>query len=107
MMARAGIRQADMARVIQIDEKTLVKHYGHELDTATAHANTQVASTLYEKAIGGDTTACIFWLKTRAGWREAKDVNVQVKQTELGDDELIERAAAIVGGTGLAKTAAS
>jgi hypothetical protein len=29
-----------------------------------------VARSLYAQAIGGNTTAQIFWLKTRAGWRE-------------------------------------
>ena len=39
-------------------------------DRAAAEANSQVAQTLFKKAIAGDTTAAIFWLKCRAGWRE-------------------------------------
>ena len=30
----------------------------------------EVANALFEKALGGDTAAAIFFLKTRAGWSE-------------------------------------
>ena len=42
------------------------------LDRAAAEANAQVAQSLYQQAISGkNTAATIFWLKTRAGWRES------------------------------------
>jgi hypothetical protein len=37
-----------------------------------SEANAQVAQSLYQQAISGkNTAATIFWLKTRAGWRES------------------------------------
>src|SRR6478609_2205365 len=52
------------------------KHFREELDTGAAKANTRVAEFLFEQATGqrGDgsaaVTAAIFWLKTRARWKE-------------------------------------
>lgn len=54
-----------------IAEKTLRKYFAAELETGTVKANAKVASTLYSKALNGDTTAMIFWLKTRARWKES------------------------------------
>tara|TARA_R110002049_G_scaffold281333_1_gene460850 strand:+ start:14143 stop:14532 length:390 start_codon:yes stop_codon:yes gene_type:complete len=69
-MAGYGIPQADIARVVGIDLKTLHKHYRHELDVGSAKATAEVAKTLYEQAIGGNIAALIFWMKARAGWSE-------------------------------------
>lgn len=74
-MASYGITQADICSVLDIDLKTLRKHYRYELDTALAKANSQVAQRLYQKALQGDTSSMIFWLKTRARWREGLDLS--------------------------------
>lgn len=54
-----------------IAEKTLRKYFQAELDTGRVKANAKIAMTLYSKALSGDTTAMIFWLKTRARWKES------------------------------------
>lgn len=69
-MVSYGIPQEDIAAVIGIDPKTLRKYYSHEIATATAKANSQVAQRLYKKCMADDTTSIIFWLKTRAKWAE-------------------------------------
>lgn len=72
-MAAYGIPEADIATVIEIDPKTLRCHYRKELDTGHIKANTKVAENLYRKAIGdgrASVVAAIFWLKTRARWKE-------------------------------------
>jgi len=71
-MSAVGIPQDSIARVLRdgIDEKTLRKHFRQELDTAATKANAKVAGTLYNKALSGDTTAAIWWSKTRMGWKE-------------------------------------
>ena len=70
-----GTTQADIARVLGIDEKTLRKHYRDELDLAKAKANATIGGALFNQAKSGDTSAMIFWMKTQAGWRERKDLN--------------------------------
>ena len=72
-MSAYGIPQERIASVIGVDSKTLRKHYRDELDNAETKANAKVAESLYRKATGegqGAVTAAIFWLKTRAGWRD-------------------------------------
>lgn len=70
MHAMVGTPQEDIARVLDIDSKTLRVHYRDELDLAVAKANATIGGALFNKAKGGDTAAMIFWMKTRAGWRE-------------------------------------
>ena len=69
-MAAYGIPEADIARVLNLDPKTLRKHYREELDLGETKANAQVAGYLFNAAKNGNVTAQIFWLKTRAKWRE-------------------------------------
>ena len=75
-MTACGIPQESQCLVIRngIDDKTLRKHFRHELDTAATKANTKVAGTLFNKAMGGDTTALIWWTKTRMKWSEKQEV---------------------------------
>ena len=72
-MAGYGVPEPSIARVVGIDAKTLRKHYREELDTGQIKATAKVAESLYRKALGDGSqsvTAAIFWLKTRAGWKE-------------------------------------
>src|SRR5687767_5705888 len=69
-MAAYGIPETDISRVVGIDAKTLRKHYREELDLGETKANAQVAGFLFNSARTGNVTAQIFWLKTRARWRE-------------------------------------
>jgi hypothetical protein len=65
-----GVRQEFIAQEVGVSRKTLQTHYREEIDLGAARANAQMAEALYKKAIEGDTTCMIFWLKTRAGWSE-------------------------------------
>ena len=69
-MAAYGIPETDISRVVGIDAKTLRKHYREELDLGETKANAQVAGFLFNSARSGNVTAQIFWLKTRARWKE-------------------------------------
>ena len=48
------------------------------IKTGKDKADLRVVSSLYNKAINGDTTAMIFWLKNRrpAEWKDRKDVGL-------------------------------
>ena len=69
-LAAYGIPEADISKVVGIDPKTLRKHYRDELDLGETKANAQVAGFLFKAASNGNVTAQIFWLKTRARWKE-------------------------------------
>jgi uncharacterized protein (DUF2342 family) len=85
-MAAYGVPETDIARVVAIDPKTLRKHYRDELDTGAIKANSRIAESLYKKATGEgpqSVTACIFWLKTRAHWKETTVNEVTVTTDPL------------------------
>ena len=87
-MAAYGIPEADIARVMEIDPKTLRRHYRSELDTGHIKANSRMAENLYKKAMGDGpqaVTATIFWLKTRARWRETTVSEVSITTDPLTD----------------------
>src|SRR6185436_11799188 len=95
-MAAYGIPEVDIAAVLGVDPKTLRKHYRDELDMGETKANAQVAGFLFNSARSGNVSAQIFWLKTRARWRETP---VELKHSgtigrrdmrELTDEELTE-----------------
>ncbi len=73
--ATMGTTQATIADLLGIDDKTLRKHYRTELDHSLAKANATVGGVLFNKAKAGDTTAMIFWLKTRAQWRDTTSID--------------------------------
>ena len=59
-----------MAAYLGMSVETLAKLYQQEIDKGRAVANLKIGQTLFTKAIGGDTAACIFWAKTQMGWKE-------------------------------------
>lgn len=73
--AIVGTRQESICAILGISVPTLLKHYRQELDNARDEANAAVGGALFNKAMSGDTTAMIFWLKTRARWKETVDIS--------------------------------
>ena len=69
-LAGLGVRQDDIARIVRCSPKTLRKRCRDDLDCGIAEANAIVSGSLFAAAKGGNVTAQIFWLKTRAQWRE-------------------------------------
>jgi hypothetical protein len=71
MLSTVGTRHEDIATVLNISADTLTKYYKEELDKGRIEANASVAETLFKQAKEGNTTAMIFWLKSRAKWKES------------------------------------
>jgi len=73
LMAGIGLTHDQIAKVVGVSDETLRKYYDKELETAAAMMNAQVAQNLFSIATSkasGCVPAAIFWMKTRAGWRE-------------------------------------
>jgi hypothetical protein len=51
---------------------TLRAHFATELVSGKGKANGQVGKTLFQKAMGGDTAAMIWWSKTQMRWAETQ-----------------------------------
>ncbi|CAH0447589.1 hypothetical protein LMG10661_03656 [Ralstonia syzygii subsp. syzygii] len=81
-LAAFGLRHSDICLFIRdakgkpISEPTMRKNFAVELDTGKLKANVKVAQTLYKKALSGDTTSMIFWLKAQAGWKDVQRVEL-------------------------------
>jgi hypothetical protein len=75
-----GWTNEQIANHLKINRDTLAKYYREELDTALEKTNLRVKQNLYNIAVDPNhkqsVTAAIFWLKTRARWRETDRLEV-------------------------------
>jgi hypothetical protein len=69
-LAGLGVPQDDIAKIVGCSPKTLRKRLRDELDRGVAEANAIVSGCLFAAAKAGNIAAMIFWMKTRAHWRE-------------------------------------
>lgn len=69
-LAGLGVPQDHIAKIIGCAPKTMRKRFRDELDRGVAEANATICGYLFAAAKAGNVTAQIFWLKTRAHWRE-------------------------------------
>lgn len=72
-LAGYGLSAAEIALVLDVDLEALKTGYSRELESAAIKANVRVAESLFRKATGEgreSVVAAIFWLKTRARWKE-------------------------------------
>jgi hypothetical protein len=81
-----GVNQTDICNFVldvrgkPISQDTLAAKFRRELDTGEVKANSKVAQSLFHQAtIEKNVTAMIFWLKTRARWRETDRLEVTGK----------------------------
>jgi len=68
--AEIGTPYAVIARIMGLSATTLKRRCRAELDAGVEIANARIALALFETAMGGNTTAMLWWEKTRAGRRE-------------------------------------
>ena len=97
MCAAAGLTAEQTAAMIihpvtnkAISRPTLFRIFGKELRDGLPRANVRIAGALYTAAINGDVGAMIFWLKTRANWRETHVIEVTPSPFALDLEKLDE-----------------
>jgi hypothetical protein len=90
-LAGVGVRQDDIAKIVGCAPKTLRKRLRDELDRGVAEANATISGYLFAAAKAGNIAAIIFWLKTRANWRErmAPDDSVPGSDTEANSNVVL------------------
>lgn len=71
-----GLPVHQIAALIQggISLETLYEHFQPEMVAGKAKANSQVAQTLFKKAMAGDTAAAIWWSKSQLRWSERHEI---------------------------------
>jgi hypothetical protein len=101
--ARNGLTDEQIAHNMGIGTSTLYEYKNkyaeirESLKENKEVADLAIENALYNKALGGDTTAMIFWLKNRKmkDWRDKRDVGLAmddekiltVKLTDLSKDD--------------------
>jgi hypothetical protein len=74
-MAGLGLSNEQIGHLIRqgvvIDHDTVTKYFKREIEQGKSAAILKIANTLYNQAIGGNVACMMFWLKTRARWRES------------------------------------
>jgi len=91
-MAGLGLPQDQIALLLEVDPKTLRKHFRDDLDRGMAEANVKVGQSLFNMATqGNNVAAAIFWMKARAGWREKHELVVEAKPLDQVSDAELER----------------
>jgi transposase-like protein len=84
--AQEGLTVEQIAQRIGVNQATLYDwckvhpELNEALKTTREEADSKVVQSLYKKALAGDTTAMIFWLKNRqpAKWREKQEIETTV-----------------------------
>lgn len=71
-MTACGFSVEEIAVALNLRPGQIKRHYERELETSAIRANLEVARAVYEMAKSGENlSASQFWLRNRAGWREA------------------------------------
>ena len=80
-MALAGFPQADICKVCKISSDTLNQYYLEEATHGRQRVMAEVVGSLAQRAIAGSDTAAIWLTKTRLGWsdRQQVDMNANVE----------------------------
>ena len=98
--ASQGLTQEQIAAVMGMATSTLYDkqneftEFGEAIKRGRGTGIQRVTNKLYEKALEGDNTAIIFYLKNRAGWQDKieKETIIEQKQiidlTRISDNEL-------------------
>jgi transposase len=81
-LCRLGLTNEELATSLDVSKSTIDKwikekeEFSSALKAGREESDSLVAKSLFEKAISGDTTACIFWLKNRRqfSWRDKHEV---------------------------------
>lgn len=77
IMVSMGLTHKQIAEVMGISDKTLVKYYSDDLATGAQIINTAIVNNLARQALKDDfraAPAAMFWTKTRMGWRDTSQI---------------------------------
>lgn len=52
------------------------QYFAKELKAGKAKASAKIGQTLFNRAIGGETAALIWWTKSQMGWKEKRELDI-------------------------------
>ena len=73
-MAGVGLPHDQIAALLRdgVCVDVVRDNFAHELKAGKAKASAKIGQTLFNRAIGGETAALIWWTKSQMGWREKR-----------------------------------
>lgn len=82
LYAGLGSTHEHIAQMLGMADNTLRSNETAQKAFLEGKAQTiaKVAGSLVKKALNGDTTSAIFYLKTQAGWKETSDLNLNMNR---------------------------
>jgi hypothetical protein len=81
-LAGYGLTVEQIGHVLACSHDTVKRHYADELERGQAVAVAKVAQTAFQMATSGAQPAMtMFWLKTRARWKEVQHMEVTGKDS--------------------------
>lgn len=99
VMMACGMKRPDIARVIinphtnlPITIKTMAKHFAYEIKHGLEQSNAMVARSLFQKCLGNSpqsVAACIFWLRSQAGWLAPESIEMNMNDKNPGKQQLV------------------
>lgn len=82
-MAAVGVTAETIARYFDCDIEALYREAGEAMKRGRAETEAAIAGTLVRDALAGNTTAQLFWLKTKGGWRETTHLEIDTKNNVI------------------------
>jgi hypothetical protein len=76
-MISVGTPHDVIARAIGVSERTLYRHFEHELKNGKAEIHAAIGRSITAMALAGDKTMMIFYAKAQMGWRERTSVGFE------------------------------
>lgn len=76
-MVAMGLTRPQIAQILGISDRTLVKYYEEDLAYGDKVINAAIVNNLARQALKDDfraMPAAMFWAKTRMGWRDVSTV---------------------------------
>jgi hypothetical protein len=96
VMTAAGLKPTVIAKVTKLKLETLQELYPHELEYGEEILTSRMVNALIQKALDGNTNALIFYLKSKAGWKEADKSEPDKDQVQLSEVERTQRLMSIL-----------
>jgi len=107
-LAAQGLTEAQIADALGVSRATVTRNkrdndaFDAAIKRGKAKGIAVVTSKLMEQVKGGNVTAMIFFLKTRGGWSERQDADLEREAKKL-EVEKLRRELAGGGGDGMHK----
>ena len=84
-LAAAGLNETQIGYVLGVGKSCVSRRYRDEINRGLPKSIAKMAQSLYKQGIEGNVGAAIFWLKSRGGWRESYNFNIQSTNFDIAE----------------------